>query len=99
MRLKLRIWRQPGPDAPGRFVDYELPDVSEHMSFLEMLDVLNERLIAAGEEPVAFDHATSTVAVPFFCLLVSAYLSKELSRTASRAKTAAILSHSSTYCS
>jgi succinate dehydrogenase / fumarate reductase iron-sulfur subunit len=56
MRLKLRIWRQPGPDAPGRFVEYELPDVSEHMSFLEMLDVLNERLIAAGEEPVAFDH-------------------------------------------
>ena len=56
MRLRLRIWRQSGPGAAGRLVDYDLPDVSEHMSFLEMLDVLNERLIASGEEPVAFDH-------------------------------------------
>ncbi|MDX1632677.1 MAG: succinate dehydrogenase/fumarate reductase iron-sulfur subunit [Thermoanaerobaculia bacterium] len=56
MRLTLRIWRQSGPDARGRFVTYEMPDVSEHMSFLEMLDVLNERLIEGGEEPVAFDH-------------------------------------------
>ena len=56
MKLKLNVWRQAGPAAPGRLVTYELPDVSEHMSFLEMLDVLNERLIAKGEEPVAFDH-------------------------------------------
>ncbi|KAB2960954.1 MAG: succinate dehydrogenase/fumarate reductase iron-sulfur subunit [Thermoanaerobaculia bacterium] len=56
MKLTLRVWRQPGPDAPGRLVTYELPDVSEHMSFLEMLDVLNERLIEKGEEPIAFDH-------------------------------------------
>jgi len=56
MRLTLRVWRQPGPNAPGRLVTYELPDVSEHMSFLEMLDVLNERLIEKGEEPIAFDH-------------------------------------------
>jgi succinate dehydrogenase / fumarate reductase iron-sulfur subunit len=56
MKLTLHIWRQPGPDADGRFVKYELPDVNPHMSFLEMLDVLNERLIARGEEPVAFDH-------------------------------------------
>jgi len=56
MRLTLRVWRQPGPAAPGRLVTYQLPDVSEHMSFLEMLDVLNERLIEKGEEPIAFDH-------------------------------------------
>jgi succinate dehydrogenase / fumarate reductase iron-sulfur subunit len=56
MRLTLRVWRQPGPGAPGRLVTYPLPDVSEHMSFLEMLDVLNERLIEKGEEPIAFDH-------------------------------------------
>src|SRR5690606_28135045 len=47
---------QPGPGAPGRLVDYQVDDVNEHMSFLEMLDVLNERLIAGGEEPIAFDH-------------------------------------------
>ena len=56
MRLKLQIWRQPGPDAAGRLVDYELADVSAEMSFLEMLDVLNEGLIEKGEDPVAFDH-------------------------------------------
>jgi succinate dehydrogenase / fumarate reductase iron-sulfur subunit len=56
MRLKLNVWRQAGPSAQGRLVAYDMPDVSEHMSFLEMLDVLNERLIAKGEEPVAFDH-------------------------------------------
>jgi succinate dehydrogenase / fumarate reductase iron-sulfur subunit len=56
MRLKLHIWRQPSNSATGQFVDYELPNVSEDMSFLEMLDVLNEELIAAGNEPVAFDH-------------------------------------------
>jgi len=56
MKLVLNIWRQPGPDKPGRLVRYEVPDVSEHMSFLEMLDVLNESLIGRGEEPVAFDH-------------------------------------------
>ncbi|NYI03671.1 succinate dehydrogenase/fumarate reductase iron-sulfur subunit [Allostreptomyces psammosilenae] len=56
MRLTLRIWRQAGPEARGDMVTYEVPDASEDMSFLELLDVLNERLIAAGEEPVAFDH-------------------------------------------
>ncbi len=56
MRLVLNIWRQKGPQDKGRLVRYEMPDVSEHMSFLEMLDVLNERLIGQGEEPVAFDH-------------------------------------------
>ncbi len=56
MRLTLRVWRQNGPQAPGRLVTYEMPDVDEHMSFLEMLDVLNERLNDKGEEPIAFDH-------------------------------------------
>ena len=56
MRLKLKIWRQEGPDQRGRLVDYELDDVSEHASFLEMLDVLNEKLVLEGERPVAFEH-------------------------------------------
>ena len=56
MKLTLNVWRQPGPDSAGKLVSYEVPDASEHMSFLEMLDVLNERLVARGEEPIAFDH-------------------------------------------
>lgn len=56
LNLTLRVWRQPGPNAPGAFRDYRLNNVSTHMSFLEMMDVLNEQLIASGEEPVAFDH-------------------------------------------
>ncbi len=56
MNLKLHVWRQPGPDAEGRFVEYDALDISEHASFLEMLDVVNEGLIAKGEQPIAFDH-------------------------------------------
>ncbi|GIV56538.1 MAG: succinate dehydrogenase [Candidatus Kapaibacterium sp.] len=56
MKLTLHIWRQAGPNVAGRFETYQLDDVSPHMSFLEMLDVLNERLIAEGKEPVAFEH-------------------------------------------
>jgi len=56
MRLQLHIWRQRNRTDSGRFVTYELTDVDEHMSFLEMLDLLNERLIGRGEEPVAFEH-------------------------------------------
>jgi len=56
MKLTLRIWRQDGPEANGRLVDYELDEVSEDMSFLEMLDVLNEQLLQRSEDPVAFDH-------------------------------------------
>ena len=55
MRLTLQIWRQAGPDAPGAFETYEVDEVSEEMSFLELLDVLNEQLVASGSEPVAFD--------------------------------------------
>ena len=56
MRIILHIWRQRNAGEKGRMARYEVPNVSEHMSFLEMLDVLNEDLIAKGEEPVAFDH-------------------------------------------
>ncbi|WP_152362620.1 succinate dehydrogenase/fumarate reductase iron-sulfur subunit [Microlunatus speluncae] len=55
MKITVRVWRQPGPDAEGKMVSYPVEDVSEHMSFLEMLDVLNERLTLAGEDPIAFD--------------------------------------------
>jgi succinate dehydrogenase / fumarate reductase iron-sulfur subunit len=55
MRIHLKVWRQDGPDSAGRLVDYTVEQVSPDMSFLEMLDVLNEGLIARGEDPVAFD--------------------------------------------
>ena len=56
MKLTLFIWRQNSPAAAGRLVRYEVPGVSPEMSFLEMLDVLNDQLVLRGEEPVAFDH-------------------------------------------
>jgi succinate dehydrogenase / fumarate reductase iron-sulfur subunit len=56
VRLTLVVWRQAGPADAGRFETYEAPDVSPDMSFLEMLDVVNERLDAAGRPPIAFDH-------------------------------------------
>ena len=56
MNLTLHVWRQAGPDAPGRLVKYDARDISPDASFLEMLDVVNEGLIAKGEEPIAFDH-------------------------------------------
>jgi succinate dehydrogenase / fumarate reductase, iron-sulfur subunit len=55
MRLKLRIWRQTGPTAPGRLEDYTAGDVSPDMSFLEMLDVVNEGLVRQGKDAIAFD--------------------------------------------
>ncbi len=56
MRITLKVWRQKGPTTRGEFGDYEMDDVSPDMSFLEMLDVLNEKILAGGEEPIAFDH-------------------------------------------
>ena len=56
LSLKLKIWRQAAPDQAGRFREYRLHGISPDMSFLEMLDILNEQLIEEGEEPVAFDH-------------------------------------------
>jgi succinate dehydrogenase / fumarate reductase iron-sulfur subunit len=55
MRINLRVWRQAGPDKPGKLADYSADDVSPDMSFLEMLDVVNEALIRRGEDPIAFD--------------------------------------------
>ena len=55
MRLKLKVWRQDGPRAPGAFAGYEVDGANDEMSFVELLDVLNERLIAEGDEPIAFD--------------------------------------------
>ena len=56
MKVRLKIWRQPNAAAPGRFETYDTPDLNPNMSFLEMLDVVNEDLTARGQEPVAFDH-------------------------------------------
>ena len=55
MNLTLRVWRQSSPAAPGRLVDYKAANISPDMSFLEMLDVVNEGLIKAGQDPIAFD--------------------------------------------
>src|SRR5207247_3717736 len=56
MHLTLHIWRQRGSGLPGGFVRYAMTDVSPDMSFLEMLDVLNQQLLARKDEPIAFDH-------------------------------------------
>lgn len=56
MNLTLKIWRQKNAKDKGKLVDYKITDIHDHMSFLEMLDVLNEGLVNNGEEPVAFDH-------------------------------------------
>ncbi len=56
MKLKLRVWRQRNATTPGQFKEYDAPHISPDMSFLEMLDVVNEDLIKRGEEQIAFDH-------------------------------------------
>tara|TARA_B100001559_G_scaffold244537_1_gene207606 strand:- start:53 stop:805 length:753 start_codon:yes stop_codon:yes gene_type:complete len=56
LRLKLKIWRQDSPKDEGEFKTYKLDGLNTHMSFLEMLDVLNEQLVESDNEPVAFDH-------------------------------------------
>jgi len=56
MNVKLRVWRQKDAQSAGRFVEYEAKDINPNMSFLEMLDVVNEDLTKRGEEPIAFDH-------------------------------------------
>ncbi|MCC6995103.1 MAG: succinate dehydrogenase/fumarate reductase iron-sulfur subunit [Deltaproteobacteria bacterium] len=56
MNIKLHVWRQKNGADAGKIVDYDAPDISPDMSFLEMLDVVNERLITKGEDPIAFDH-------------------------------------------
>jgi succinate dehydrogenase / fumarate reductase, iron-sulfur subunit len=56
MSLVLHVWRQKSASAPGKFVRYAAKNVNDHMSFLEMLDVVNEELALKGEDPIAFDH-------------------------------------------
>jgi len=56
MKVKLKVWRQKNGNTPGEFRTYESPALNEHMSFLEMLDVVNEELANRGEDPIAFDH-------------------------------------------
>jgi succinate dehydrogenase / fumarate reductase iron-sulfur subunit len=56
LNLTLHVWRQDGPNEPGRFEIYQAQNINTHMSFLEMLDVVNESLIEKGESPIAFDH-------------------------------------------
>ena len=56
MHLTLHVWRQRGPGLLGGFVRYAMTDVSPDMSFLEMLDVLNQQLLARKDDPIAFDH-------------------------------------------
>jgi succinate dehydrogenase / fumarate reductase iron-sulfur subunit len=56
MNLTLKIWRQAGPSAKGKMETYQVSDISPDMSFLEMMDVLNDQLIRDGKDPVAFDH-------------------------------------------
>ena len=55
LSVTLKIWRQDSPNSPGRFMTYPVPDIPDDASFLEMLDILNERLIADGEEPICFE--------------------------------------------
>jgi len=56
MKVTLKVWRQKNRNTPGKFVGYATPDLNPNMSFLEMLDVVNEELANRGEEPIAFDH-------------------------------------------
>ena len=56
LNIKLKVWRQNNQDEKGNFVNYDMQDINSHMSFLELLDVLNEKLINEGGEPIAFEH-------------------------------------------
>src|SRR4051795_24195 len=56
LHLTLNVWRQSEAGGEGKLVTYDVPDINEDMSFLEMLDILNDRLLAQGEEPIAFEH-------------------------------------------
>jgi succinate dehydrogenase / fumarate reductase iron-sulfur subunit len=55
MNFKLRVWRQKDPETKGKLINYDAADISPNTSFLEMLDIVNERLVVKGEEPIAFD--------------------------------------------
>ena len=55
MKVTLRVWRQAGPEADGSFEEHDVDGVNEEMSFLEMMDVLNDRLVESGDEPIEFE--------------------------------------------
>src|ERR687885_996953 len=71
MNLTLHVWRQPGPGAEGRLVQYDAYDISSDMSFLEMLDVVNERLVEQGQAPIAFDHDCREGICGSCCLMIN----------------------------
>ena len=85
MELKLKIWRQKNNTTKGEMVDYKLSGVEADMSFLEMLDLLNNQLIESGKEPVAFDHDCREVYVVLahFTLMVLLMGQKNLQQLAS----------------
>ena len=56
INIKVKVWRQRGPEVKGAFETYDLQNISQGSSFLEMLDILNEQLVREGKEPVVFDH-------------------------------------------
>jgi succinate dehydrogenase / fumarate reductase iron-sulfur subunit len=56
MRITLKVWRQPSPTAAGAFETHDVPDISPEMSFLEILDIVNDRLTMDGKEPIQFEH-------------------------------------------
>ncbi|MCS7074509.1 MAG: succinate dehydrogenase/fumarate reductase iron-sulfur subunit [Bacteroidia bacterium] len=56
LNFTLKVWRQPGPNQPGQFKTYKAENISPNASFLEMMDVVNEQIIRAGEDPITFDH-------------------------------------------
>ena len=71
MNLTLHVWRQQGPGAAGRMETYQARDVNPDMSFLEMLDAVNQDLIARGEEPIAFDHDCREGICGSCCLMIN----------------------------
>ncbi|RMG68768.1 MAG: succinate dehydrogenase/fumarate reductase iron-sulfur subunit [Calditrichaeota bacterium] len=82
MTLHLKVWRQAGPDQPGRFETYTLNNVNPHMSFLEMLDVLNEQLIKEGKEPVEYDNDCREGICGMCSLVINGIPHGQLPRTA-----------------
>ena len=71
MNITVRVWRQKNADDKGRMVTYGVENVSEHMSFLEMLDVLNEQLTLSGDDPIAFDHDCSEGICGMCCVVIN----------------------------
>ena len=56
IKVTLKVWRQKGPKDKGQFETYQIDKINQSVSFLEMLDILNERLVSEGKEPIVFDH-------------------------------------------